>query len=228
MFRWISFYSILNHINEVTFSLSYPAEKWSSQRTWCPCPLWCPPLASPCPPWPPCPPCCPALVFLCLSVKDSRCRCRGTWANTTIRVSKDFRHNGEEEDGEEEDGVAFLLSLLWVTWKNSLLFRSNFQSTHSISATWEWQNFENKSHQKKRGSSHQKSNDENYEPVEEETKPGDMDLCQHMIETLPCQRHNTPRLLTPYFVFGATSIQDGVNQKQYKAQQLCTYFSGRR
>ena len=37
----------------------------------------------------------------------------------------------DNDDGDDDD--TFLLSLLWVTWKNSLLFRSNLQSTHSIS-----------------------------------------------------------------------------------------------
>ena len=40
-----------------------------------------------------------------------------------------------DHDDDDDHDYAFLLSLLWVTWKNSLLFRSNFQSTQSISDT---------------------------------------------------------------------------------------------
>ena len=46
-------------------------------------------------------------------------------------------HEGDDDDDDaNDDDDAFLLSLLWVTWKKSLLFRSNLQSTQSISDTW--------------------------------------------------------------------------------------------
>ena len=45
-------------------------------------------------------------------------------------------HEGDDDDDDaNDDDDAFLLSLLWVTWKKSLLFRSNLQSTQSISDT---------------------------------------------------------------------------------------------
>merc|ERR1719205_462125 len=36
---------------------------------------------------PPCPPCCPALALLCWSVKDSRCRCRGTFLLSLLHLA---------------------------------------------------------------------------------------------------------------------------------------------